>query len=562
MLKKLVLFSMSSISQLVMAASTVDLYHASLSSLTNFPIIQQTDQAKMTQSMSATKLNQLQLINQSNLGGKTVSRYQQLYKGIPVLGAQVMIIKDNKAGLLASTASTAVNGHLIEGIDLTVQPTINPQQAIKLAKDLFLAKTSKSVVTDEVSQLQIRSGSKDNLRLVYQVSFKMMNADNAPAWPHVIIDANTGAVITQWNNIKTYQDTGPGGNEKVHEYWYGKDGLPSLNVVKKGYTCIMDDSRVRLVNLNFRWDEGSRYVSAYHYACGNNREDYINGAFSPINDAYYFGHTIMDMYSQWYGVPALQTPDGTAMPLIMRVHFGREYSNAFWDGKTMSFGDGDSESFYPLVSLDVAGHEVSHGFTEQHSNLEYHDEPGSLNESFSDMAGQASRAYLLDTNRELYNKINLKPDTITWGLGETIVRDELGFDALRFMDNPSSDEHSADCLDKDLAKRSGSSCKINYEDVVNYALENISSPEDQQSYIVHTASGIFNKAFYLMSEKIGIKKTYEVMVLANSNYWTPTSDFINAACGVLYAAKDVNADINLFKSAFDQVGVSTQTCSV
>src|SRR3546814_14660812 len=55
----------------------------------------------------------------------------------------------------------------------------------------------------------------------------------------------------------------------------------------------------------------------------------------------------------------------------------------------MPFGDG-ARTFYPLVSLDVSSHEVSHGYTEQNSGLNYSGQSGGINEAFSDMAGEAA----------------------------------------------------------------------------------------------------------------------------------------------------------------------------
>ena len=68
------------------------------------------------------------------------------------------------------------------------------------------------------------------------------------------------------------------------------------------------------------------------------------------------------MYQEWYGINPLKTD------LTLRVHYGDGFENAFWDGKQMTFGDG-ADIFYPLVSLDVTAHEVSHGFTEFNSGL-------------------------------------------------------------------------------------------------------------------------------------------------------------------------------------------------
>ncbi len=548
MLKKLLSVTLVLVTYDAFAATGLDLYQAPLSSLNQFSFKQQAKVSARTAAPTAEK-NALQQVNQTQEHSKTIMRYQQMYRGIPVVGAQIMITKED----------AQVNGHLLNDIQLNIQPALTLKQSIDLAKKSWFSFNSQAPTYDELSVLQIRASQDNELKLVYQVSFKTTQSDNKPAWPFFIIDAQSGEITKQWNNIKNFMDSGPGGNEKVHEYWYGRDGLPFLDVVQNGSQCIMDTAKVKLVNLASAWDWNDLLVAPFQYPCSKNMEENINGAFSPTNDAYYFGQTIVDMYKEWYGVNALQHTNGAPMQLVMRVHFGQQYDNAFWDGQFMSFGDGND--FYPLVSLDVAGHEVTHGFTEQHSGLEYHDQPGALNESLSDMAGQASRAYLLEKFPQLYNKLYLEPNTVTWGIGETIVRDAFG-KALRFMDFPSSDGSSADCLDKNLAQSHGAYCAISYPELVAYAKSHIGSPLEQQSFIVHTASGVFNKAFYLLAKNIGIKKAYQMMIIANSKYWTPTTNFIQGACGVLYAAKDLSVDPQMVKSVFGQVGVSTVSCLV
>ncbi|MFM9635003.1 M4 family metallopeptidase, partial [Streptomyces galilaeus] len=79
--------------------------------------------------------------------------------------------------------------------------------------------------------------------------------------------------------------------------------------------------------------------------------------------------------------------------LLMRVHYGENWDNATWNGEAMTFGDG-SDLYHPLVSLDIVSHEVSHGFTSQNSDLFYYDQSGGINESFSDMAGEAAEYFL------------------------------------------------------------------------------------------------------------------------------------------------------------------------
>lgn len=551
MLKKIALVTMT-LPSLTLAATAMQFYQTPLANVQQ----QQFKQTALSKGNSLIPGVELQRLGQTRAQDKTVVRYQQYYKGIPIVGAQIMAVYSQS--LQGAQAQPLINGQLFDAIDVATQPAITSSKAEQLAQESYLGAHPNATIKELKSSLQIRVSGKDTLKLTYLVSFKNATSDAIPQWPFFIIDANTGKLIKQWNNIKTYEDTGAGGNDLVHEYWYGKDGLPGLFVMRNGDTCEMDDGQVRLVNLNFRWDWNDALLNAYEYPCDHNKEDVTNGAFSPINDGYYFGHTVVAMYKDWYGLHALQNQDGQPMPLIMRVHFGRDFDNAFWDGRTMTFGDGSM--FYPLVSLDVAGHEVSHGFTEQHSGLEYHDQSGALNESFSDMAGIAVRAYLLEQFPALYNKAHLVPDTITWGIGETIVKEEFGYKALRFMDEPSRDDNSADCVDKALAEKSGATCKISYSELVAFAEERIPDLDQQQSYIVHTASGIFNKAFYLLSQQMGVKKAYQLMLTANANYWTPTSDFTSAACAVVHTGKEQGADSKVIETAFAQVGIATQDC--
>lgn len=556
-MKKVLLFSLLFISQTSFAVNVLDLYKASPDSLNQFSIGSQPKGMMSDRSLSVSDNNSLQQINQTKEDNQLVVRYQQYYKGIPVVGAQVMIAKDSQSS--GSASQGEVNGQLLGDINLDINPSIKSQQALEIAKTDYNKTHTVGAIQNERAELQIRPELNNELKLVYMVSFRSVDANNKPVWPIFIIDAQSGEITNQWNNIKEIMASGPGGNEKVKQYWYGKDGLPGLEVSQKGNVCIMESQKVQLVNLSSAWDYAGLMLTPFQYPCNNHIDDQVNGAYSPRNDAYYFGHTIVDMYQDWYGVNALQNANGTPMKLVMRVHFGQNFDNAFWDGKTMSFGDGSD--FYPLVSLDVAGHEVTHGYTEQHSNLEYHDQSGALNESLSDMAGQASRAYLLEKNPILYGKAYMQSQEVTWGIGETITREAFG-KALRFMDYPSSDGSSADCLDKAIAQGYGAYCAISYSELLATANEKISDPNERQNYIVHTASGVYNKAFYLLAKQVGIKKAYQVMLNANTKYWRPTTDFTTGACGVLHSAKELNVDLNVVKSVFGQVGINTNTCPI
>ena len=223
------------------------------------------------------------------------------------------------------------------------------------------------------------------------------------------------------------------------------------------------------------------------------------------------------MYNQWYNDTVIQRSIGQ---LRMRVHYRSNYENAVWDGRQMSFGDGRVK-FHPLVSLDVVAHEVSHGYTQKTSGLEYRYQSGGMNEAFSDMAGEATEYFLRSKN--------------DWKIGYDIFK--ATGKALRYMDNPELDSKSISHTSK-------------YYRGMN----------------VHYSSGIYNKAFHLLSNKPswGIKKAFEVFLKANEVYWSQRSTFNQGACGVIKAAKNAKYSTDDVACAFKEVGVqcsSEKFCS-
>lgn len=102
--------------------------------------------------------------------------------------------------------------------------------------------------------------------------------------------------------------------------------------------------------------------------------------------------------------------DNDGFNLLMNVHLGEDYANAFWDGETSNYGDGEPGSRIPvpLIAIDIVAHEFTHGLTEFSANLIYSDESGALNESFSDIYGVATRFFA-------------RPDEIgNWAIGNEV----------------------------------------------------------------------------------------------------------------------------------------------
>ncbi|WP_444933420.1 M4 family metallopeptidase [Microbulbifer sp. JTAC008] len=440
--------------------------------------------------------------------GRTVARYRQTHKGIPVWGRT---ITSSRQGL-----TEKVRGHVLSGLELevpTARATIDADNAIDRAmnhqlnlrtqdgdsKKALSMSSMRFNARNQKKELYVYVDENDQARLAYLVNW--VEYGDEPSRPFYFVDALTGEVIKQWDGLAFQDATGPGGNEKTGRYEYGTD-FPALEVDNN---CSMNTANVETVDLN----HGTSGGSVFSFTCPENDYKEINGAYSPLNDAHFFGNVVFNMYSDWYGTSPL------TQKLRMRVHYSNNYENAFWDGSQMTFGDGFT-TFHPLVSLDVSSHEVSHGFTEQNSNLTYANQSGGINEAFSDMAGEAAEFYMKGTN--------------DWMVGADIYKAD---GALRYMDDPTKDGRS-----------------------IGHASDYYSGMD------VHYSSGVFNRAFYLIANSSGwnTQTAFDIFVLANQTYWNQSTDYIEGACGALSATEDLGYDTATVIAAFDTVGVSTSNC--
>jgi pseudolysin len=477
--------------------------------------------------------------------------FQQTYRGYNVWGADAVMhvpaataesaTKSLQRGVQGLSPATTLNGVIYQQLDLDLNhapayvfQAAQADKALSQAVQLHqAAQGSKPLVTTSQSRLIAYVDDEQRARWAFYVTFFDKGRVGLPQKPAYILDAETLTVLKTWNDLKTVDGEaggGFGGNPKIGKLYF--DGLPAHlqafalqrdAVAKQCFLQNIDvtvrDSRVNKAVMQFPCAEKSREHNNLYWS-GN--FDAKNGAYSPGNDALYMGKIIKEMYQKWYGIPVL-TKNGKPMMLNMIVH--EDMENAYWDGSEMAFGDGGAD-FYPLVSLGVGAHEISHGFTEQHSNLEYYGQSGGLNEAFSDMAAQAAEYYAFG-----------KP---SWKIGAELMKQDG--QALRYMDEPTKD-----CS---VGAYPGYECSISHLKDYNSGID------------VHFSSGIYNKLFYLLSHSPGwdIKKAFDVMVYANTHYWTSTSSFSAATCGVIQATKKYGYPVDPVMKASAAVGITVSSC--
>ncbi|WP_217567604.1 M4 family metallopeptidase [Streptomyces sp. GbtcB7] len=402
--------------------------------------------------------------------GTLHTRYERTYAGLPVLGGDV-IVHTPPASLAAGTVSSTFNNKRtikVASTTATFTKSAAASKALKAAKSLAAEKPT----TDSARKV-IWAGS-GTPKLAWETVIGGLQDDGTPSQLHVITDATTGQELYRYQGIKTgtgntqysgtvtLNTTLSGSTYQLYDTTRGGHKTYSLNNGTSGTGTLMTDS-------DDTWGTGA----------GSNTQ--TAGA-----DAAYGAQETWDFYKNTFGRSGIKN-DGVAA--YSRVHYSSAYVNAFWDDSCfcMTYGDG-SGGTHALTSLDVAGHEMSHGVTSNTAGLDYSGESGGLNEATSDIFG---------TGVEFY--ANNSSDVGDYLIGEKIDINGDGT-PLRYMDKPSKDGGSADSW---------------YSGVGNLD--------------VHYSSGPANHMFYLLSEGSGTK------VINGVTYNSTTSDGV-AVAGIGRAA--------------------------
>ncbi|MFQ6171858.1 M4 family metallopeptidase [Oryzobacter sp. R7] len=337
--------------------------------------------------------------------GTTHTRYERTWKGLRVVGGDLVVEKAKDGGVEA----VRYNANRKDVAARTTTPDVAEQEAVATGEKRSAARGEKSE-----GELVVWAASGEP-RLAYDVLTTGVLADQTPSRLHTIVDAETGAVIisfdevvkgtgnSQYSGTVTLSSTSSGGT------WQLRDSLGNHTTDLNGATSGMGTQFTDADNI---WGNGSttsRQTAGVDAQYGAERTyAYFNGV-----------HGRAGIWNNGTGARS-------------RVHYGNAYVNAFWDGTQMTYGDGAGNA-RPLTSIDVAAHEMSHGVTENTANLVYSGEAGGLNEATSDIFGAGV---------EFANSNST--DVGDYLIGEKININGNG-SPLRYMDQPSKDGASQDC---------------------------------------------------------------------------------------------------------------------
>jgi Zn-dependent metalloprotease len=502
--------------------------------------------------------------------GQTHARFNQLYRGVPVWGAQAITHRAASGQELAVSADG-----LRKGIRMGVTPTLSNSAALsRVTKELApkgkysVEPTVKLVVyplTQRTNRFPEKPVKKQNAvdfveevvgyKLAYHVHTELENKQDGVKHTDFIVDAHTGGVLKQWDSLHTAAAKGTGRSQYSGvvplDVWQNAEGLyemrdttraggEGLRTYDVAFADVQNGAPADLVlytDPDNVWGDGQNF-NVLDFDTLND-----NGQTAAV-DAHYGLLATWDYYKK---IHARNGIDDKGTPTYNRVHVSLLYDNAFWSDSCfcMSYGDGSfpfvAGGFKSLGVLDVTGHEMSHGVMNQTANLIYAGESGGLNEANSDIFGAMTEFWVR----------NGRGSTIGNTGGNWLIGEQLSEFPLRVMFKPSLDGVSVDAWYPGLG-----------------------------SIDVHFSSGPMNRAFFFLSQGvqplvvsadyssiylpegmagIGNDKAAAIWYRAITTYLYPSANYVAARTASLQSAADLfGASSNEYRavqSAFAAINV-------
>lgn len=443
--------------------------------------------------------------------GQEHVRFDRFYRGLPVVGGDFVV--HSTATVREEETFSAM---LLRPISASQRPDLTPSQAERFARQTW---NIERVVASAPKLVIHALGEETDQPLAYEVVSEGVLSDGTPSVLHTFVDAKDGRLLSAYDEIETGAVGGQGRGLYV--------GTVSLNTNQNGSKYELIDvghGNSPTINLANKTSGGSVFSQT-----SNSWGDGTTGnAASAGVDAHYGATKTWDYYKNVHGRNGIANDDKAAQS---RVHYSTRYNNAFWSDSCfcMTYGDGDGSVLKPLVAIDVAGHEMSHGVTSRTAKLVYSGESGGLNEATSDIFGTAVEYYAANAS-----------DPGDFLIGEKIM---VGRSFLRNMADPVADGASLDHYSK-------------YRSGVD----------------VHYSSGIANNFFYLLSQGgknrtsgqtvtgIGRQKAEKIWYRALTAYMTSSTNFKAARTATLNAAKDLygstGAEYKAVGTVWTAVGVN------
>ncbi|CAN7572476.1 M4 family metallopeptidase [Pseudoduganella sp. LjRoot289] len=514
--------------------------------------------------------------------GTKITRAKHTFNGLRVFGSESVVVtdaadnivsesvSDRRAGLNAARG-VAANGARTGAPDLT--PALSSADAIAAAvksvapggvhrwapqAELLIYPVMKSVrVASALNKAESALNAMDleevvdRYELAYLVKTRMADSRKKLVYHDTMVNARTGAIISQWETLQTVVGTG---NSQYN-------GQVPISTTLSGSTYSMKDATrgvggtfggMAITNANHApesnptagsiytnssntWGDGQQYISGGSTTSANGQTAAVNALWG-----------LMNTYDAMKNVLGWQSLDGNNTATYIAVHVDNNYDNAFFDPNCKCMYIGDGSSFKSLGSIDVIGHEMSHGVIDATSDLVYAGESGGLNESNSDIGGEMVEAYARagGTGTAIPNSGN------DWQMGTEISKTGQ---PLRWMIKPSKDGQSPNAWSSTIKN-----LNVHYSSGPNNRMFYFLAQGSNSSTASDAYSSYLNKQPLAMTG-IGNDKAYRIWFKAATTKFTSSTNYADARNKVLLAAEELygvgSAEATAVKRAYAAINV-------
>ncbi|WP_431479300.1 M4 family metallopeptidase [Massilia eburnea] len=476
--------------------------------------------------------------------GRAISRVNHTYKGVRIFESESVVVTDQGGNIVSESVGERRQG--LSAKRFNVKPSISDKAAIAKASRsvpgagaaidppsaelvIFpMMKTVRAPGAENKADADLNAVDVQEVVGSYELAYVVKTRTHG-AFYDTVVSARDGRILDQWSAMQNVVGTG-------HSQYNGD--VPINTTLSGGVYKMIDGSRgtggtfgaMAITNANHGTSAGAVYSNATNvwgdgqqYIAGGSTTN-ANGQTAAVNALW----GLMNTYDMHKNVLNWSSLDGNNTATYIAVHVNTAYDNAYYSDscKCMFIGDGGS-SFNNLGSIDVIGHEMGHGITAATSNLTYRGESGGLNESSSDISGEAVEAYARAGGSGTSLPV---PSGNDWMMGKEISKSGQ---PLRWMYKPSKDGRSPDAW-KSTIKRLD----------VHYS----SGPNNRMFYFLAmgssaTAGSDYYSQYLTKLPKnmtgIGIDKAYRIWFRANTTKFTSSTNYADARLKVLAAAQEL-----------------------
>ncbi|HJV23933.1 MAG TPA: M4 family metallopeptidase [Holophagaceae bacterium] len=531
------------------------------------------------QALGLSELHDFQMLNSSTDElGMTHARFQQTFQGVKVFGGEVITHMD-RAGVqrgmtLAHQPIAALN----------TTPSLTAGEALGIAHRALAPKggyvsapTAELLIVPETETVVVRAnrrtlevaGEREQVvryTLAYHVHTELENGTEETAHTDFLLNAHTGAVIDRWSTLHTAGATGTGNSQfsgtvtintnstgtgyELRDTTRGTGGTFGNNVVTDLAHATSGNGTI-YTDADNTWGDGANYVEGSSTTAANGQTAAVDAAFGIQRTWDYYGNVL-----------GRNGIDGTGKASYLRVHYSNSYDNAFWSDSCFCMTFGDGSSFQTLTSIDVAGHEMSHGVCATTANLTYRGESGGLNEANSDIHGTMVEFYAHGggtTAVPNYTAITSTISTVggtvpaaNYLIGEQLETSSFNH-PLRWMYKPSLDGSSKDAWSTSLKR-----LDVHYSSgPANHFFFLLAHGSQVDAFSGNIQSPLANGVTSITG--IGNDKAARIWFRAMVNYMTSSTVYSGARTACLSAATDLygagSAEYNAVNLAWKAVNV-------